>query len=1131
MANKKIQLYTDRDKTIEASPETSANCVILSDGNDLQKVLDNDLTTPTVVHEETSFKVGVGDVNVSSSVVDGEVGRMVIKGKTYQNILPEPSLRNSMTNGKSMQKLNEGYENVNVVDGVAKSAILKGQTLVNVVKVISSRWYSFALAFGLEELTLIKPSSKYLIKILDSTSKVDGFTLSQNGSNTIFERTKGLNVVVNSNANIESKNQLFYLYPKSGVEFVESDMEQIKFMVIEYQEGMENWDIPYFTGMQSVKMPVLTTVGKNLFDGKIEKSSIDVTTGSITPNVASSWSATNYINVKNINSLYFQTSQLSNMNVVYMCFDENKNFIGHKGFYNSLTGIITPLNNTHYIRLRLPSDIDVSTTQIEQGTQPTSYEPYKSNILSTPQDLVLGGIGDVYDTLNLITGEVVENTKEIVLDGSDDEEWSILDNTSLGIQYFKCTVNNLKPSGSQTIIPSLISNIPVVAYNSMYKGTLTDDVAITSGATVSALYVWVSDIDKTVTSIRNYLQENPITVRYLLNEPVHKTVDLSSYGNWEKVILDGDDNIALSLWDSNSNGKAPDVQGVYTTNSFTDAIPQAKVIASGIKADFLGISDYNNETCFMSGTQKINFNIFKDKLSSPTVEGVKEYLKSNPITVWYQTTTSQENSITEMLSFSNGHIQLSSEEGSLIPSLDYEVSTSNSYHMDLLKNNVIYTMKCENPNGKLLVKDADITLRENRTIQIGLQYMPDDNLFINTGSWTNPMIIEGDLTSKTLPYFKGIKSSFENEDKIEVLSTGKNLLDKDNIVVGGSNFWESNRYDIKRDALNRMTLETLIDVNTQRVVVSLDSNYYVAIQQYDENECRAITSDSGWRQNEWSVLLDTKTKKINIIVKNMTDSNITNDDIKTIKNSLQIEYGSNKTTYDSYKSNVSKIPLLLPLRSLPNGVCDELIIDRMKKKAKIIQRVGEVVLDGSETWSAHNTWSAGDVACFHTTISDRKATSYAFSDRFKAGKYSELTSNSVAVDEGLRYDASSVVTYIFILKSRLLTPDISGFKKWLSQNPTTVYYELATPVVTEIDLEGFPYIYKDGHIFLNSGIAPMVEIAYNVNQAQLIIGNGETLLRHEQEILDLDKLIVSFVDCEYRLRLLKFDMELSMMSL
>ena len=37
-------------------------------------------------------------------------------------------------------------------------------------------------------------------------------------------------------------------------------------MIIEYQNGMENWDIPFFTSMQSVRMPVLTTTGKNLFD-------------------------------------------------------------------------------------------------------------------------------------------------------------------------------------------------------------------------------------------------------------------------------------------------------------------------------------------------------------------------------------------------------------------------------------------------------------------------------------------------------------------------------------------------------------------------------------------------------------------------------------------------------------------------------------------------------------------------------------------------------------------------------------------------------------------------------------------------------------------------------------------------
>ena len=52
--------------------------------------------------------------------------------------------------------------------------------------------------------------------------------------------------------------------------------------------------------------------------------------------------------------------------------------------------------------------------------------------------------------------------------------------------------------------------------------------------------------------------------------------------------------------------------------------------------------------------------------------------------------------------------------------------------------------------------------------------------------------------------------------------------------------------------------------------------------------------------------------------------------------------------YEPYKSNSTKIPLLSPLRSLPNGVCDELIIDRMKNKATLTQRVGIWRLDNQQ---------------------------------------------------------------------------------------------------------------------------------------------------------------------------------------
>ena len=41
-----------------------------------------------------------------------------------------------------------------------------------------------------------------------------------------------------------------------------SDLWVQDFMIIEYQDGMENWNIPYFDDMKSVQMPVLTILGR-----------------------------------------------------------------------------------------------------------------------------------------------------------------------------------------------------------------------------------------------------------------------------------------------------------------------------------------------------------------------------------------------------------------------------------------------------------------------------------------------------------------------------------------------------------------------------------------------------------------------------------------------------------------------------------------------------------------------------------------------------------------------------------------------------------------------------------------------------------------------------------------------------
>ena len=62
----------------------------------------------------------------------------------------------------------------------------------------------------------------------------------------------------------------------------------------------------------------------------------------------------------------------------------------------------------------------IKDVQLEEGTQVTPYEPFKSNILSTSEDVALRGVGDVKDTLDCLTGEITERIGEVVLNGSED---------------------------------------------------------------------------------------------------------------------------------------------------------------------------------------------------------------------------------------------------------------------------------------------------------------------------------------------------------------------------------------------------------------------------------------------------------------------------------------------------------------------------------------------------------------------------------------------------------------------------------------------------------------------------------------------------------------------------------------
>lgn len=1285
MASKKIQLYTDRDKTIEASPETSANCVILSDGNDLQKVLDNDLTSPTVVHEETSFKVGVGDIDVSSSVVDGEVGRMVIKGQTYQNILPEPSTH-VLSNNKQMFKVNEGLDsNVEIVDAVSKSAILSGNTLVNIdscytdndfilfnnATIDSDGWITITangnyLNACPKMNNLIKPSTKYLAIIEVKENTLDGkfMPFTKWGEDTCFttnfqDMNNSNSWVINAKAKGVFKSFLLTKDDYANANVLERSYVDVacttgsityRTMLIEYQQGMETWDIPFFRGMQSVKLPVLRTVGSNLINSVLSSSWNSevcnyekLTNGYVLDNTIGRISYCRNLENLIVGRQYtfscdieFLQESSNNKIQVYL----NSQGKGMYGSSRSTNGAITwtftydKKYESFGIYFQQDGDVEhlranITNARINSGGTALTYEPHKTNILScqlaplnqsmfeqgtfaestppntqsyegiklgsehlyttrirtkgtykvvkgatysgqlnngygificycknglysakdkgwidetnftftvpndcdemffalrktdnsaiTPsdyshiglkihQEVVLRSLPNgVCDTLNLNTGEYVQKIGEVVLDGTQGFTQDVTSGDFKRFTLHSSFVSNMKVRGA--IMCDKFVQIP--------DANATQEGIATGGSENYRLMLWVESSRLStpdVAGLQAWLQQNPVTVQYELTTPVVKTVDLSSSGNWEKVVLDGSDDEGWGKTEStNSNTKSlwfmPDTEQLKGGAIFCDKLPTT---TSG---NSIGVRNSKSGGIY----------IHIDKMETL---GVREWVaKNSPLTIWYQTTTHQDSTqVKQPIFFKDGHIQLSSgADNSLIPTLDYQAKTSNSYVMDLMKANTRYTMKAKSASGNFTLGGSSYSLGTNRVFSTTGAEFNANNMMVITGSYEDLMILEGELTSKTIPYFKGIKSAFEGESKIEVLSTGKNLFDgafEKGIIDANGNLGyvptairTVNYISVKPNASYHINLLNLEPFESLRVLY---------VHEYDEN-FKVLGETQVDNRNIYTSKSVTKFIKIN--THNAHDLPVDSKMIVCENSTLDKQY-------EPYKSNSAKIPLLSPLRSLPDGTCDELIIDRMKKKATLIQRVGYVKFDNMDKLSFGD--DAGNQYLYLAT--DRHI---YFANRMELSNapaifshFAYYTDGSLGKKDRGDYAAASNVVFCWCMPTKRDKKEReSHLRNLAKQDGVIVQYQLNTPVVTEIDLEGFPLVYKDGHIFLNSEIAPVVEIDYNINQSQQIQSNNETLQRHELDILDLDNLIVSFVNAEYSLRLLKFNMELSMMAL
>ena len=159
--------------------------------------------------------------------------------------------------------------------------------------------------------------------------------------------------------------------------------------------------------------------------------------------------------------------------------------------------------------------------QLEEGSTVTAYEPYKSNILTVNEDVELRGIGDVKDTLDLTTGEVVERIGECVFDGSESIKMDYPNNLVDTLAFvITNTSNNNKDNG--VIESNLFQGIDGNTYWNVDKEGI---MSSSSGFKVRILKTKLNTVD--INGVKQWLSQNSLTVQYQLATESVKTVDLT----------------------------------------------------------------------------------------------------------------------------------------------------------------------------------------------------------------------------------------------------------------------------------------------------------------------------------------------------------------------------------------------------------------------------------------------------------------------------------------------------------------------------------------------------------------------------------------------------------------------------
>jgi hypothetical protein len=354
------------------------------------------------------------------------------------------------------------------------------------------------------------------------------------------------------------------------------------------------------------------------------------------------------------------------------------------------------------------------------------------------------------------------------------------------------------------------------------------------------------------------------------------------------------------------------------------------------------------------------------------------------------------------------------------PSTTYTITT---YNGDNLYNVNEY-------NNGVFVKATQGSIDNSATRTITTSETTNQ-INISMKVWTENTVIQFEEGTQATPYepFGYV---------IKGKSCGKNLFDKNNaeIVPWYIAQGESNNKFVKAVTLRGFTFKSKF--NTNYVITKsyeIENNCFRVYGSKEYPKLNGIGEHLAHKDGQGQISFNSgENKYITCMCYTIkTDENTELEEILKVFDTIQVEEGVDTIGYEPYQESTYSIHSPIPLRSLPNGVCDVYDFE----SGAVIQKVGKIVLDGSRDWARN--LETDIVIEFNSNFNLAKGSpsSNLYCDNFIPS--SKFSLRKIAVNEDN--------IYIALNKSELPSVDVQGLKNWLHANPTTVYYELREPII------------------------------------------------------------------------------------